>query len=918
MEDADHFLDNNPELFERVTEDNVHVPPEPEKLYDMTSLPDPPADLKFFGMCARDFSIGRHIMKENCLALAKFWFWGIRFDMYLRPSGTRIINALWKLFYYMADEHRPRNWTEVFDFTRDSGPPNTIESSQASKEPLDPAFIDLQTHRLSYQMSTSNGFYFLPSRRRERCHVGLSLQGTHREKPEQPRDAEHKRRLLPIQRSTSTLPPLPDVGETGFDSPSPDPRTVLPVTLTNGILLPTTLPATVPAALLAGLPTALSGTLPGALPSIQMQAVTEAVERTVMTFAYFDLGRDPSAPARAPFPTRTACDKDTLRLMQVATFPATRAVRLMPPELLFDPNGLTYPYRGRGPVWNGGSCAIDAAITLGMLADAGCTVADRKGDWQSQFTTLEKAFIEVCNMNWDVYDDYTSIDLRDAFWKKLVSAVPSLTIGAPTPVWVVWAESTRSFAQFQFNFTEVLTPCPCLGLAPISTNRMGQCMYPISQPLDQYGVTVSEMIERSTYGSKHSGPCPNCGSPTGDAKVKQFKNLPLRLVMSFGMDIKLVSHTKDIAFRYVDEHGNHQVATYRWLGGIYYKDNHVRVYWTDAERGEEDTGNIRIYDSQDNSGIIVGDIPPFHRDSRVPQDWLREGLPIVLYERVMNPSSDVLTVASQTVTNMMSTSMQNKPILTEHTPWRRAPEPSSSAGLDPWPRILPRTGENYYEARYTGLSPSLVPDPNSILDGDLDSLLLNAAESISIQPTTSLADNAMLPDVNSSRLKQGSQSPNMFDSILDDPSSFLANHPDLWPDGIPGDDGLSLVNFPELAQSPEDAHTSPSNAPTPYFSPSQFLDLPSSSNSSSNVSMADIPEYINVSHDCPAPHEPARVYIIQSDQLDKSHRSPPRAGAQKRKNAKSPGESAGKSNGKPKGISKTPAKSKRPLQRITN
>ncbi|KAJ5814569.1 hypothetical protein N7474_006346, partial [Penicillium riverlandense] len=908
MEGVDHFLDNNPELFERVTEDNIHVPPEPEKLYDMTSLPDPPADLKFFGMCASDFRIGRHIMKENCLALAKFWFWGIRFDMYLRPSGTKIINALWKLFYYMADEHRPRNWIEVFDFTRDSGPrlfkyttnPCPFPYSQRHRElPSLKGATGAGFHRPADAPSVLPDVYIerflLPavSRKRKMSHRTQPPEYTERETR-----AAKRRRTQTSPSSDSTLslagmstqvsnnrfqiPPLPEVGETSFDSPSPDPWTVLPVTLTNGILLPTTTPTTVPAALSAGLPAALTGTLSGALPSVQMQAVTEAVERAVMKFAYAELERDPSAPARAPFPTRTACDKDTLRLMQVATFPATRTVRLMPPELLFDPNGLTYPYRGRGPVWNGGSCAIDAAITLGILADAGCTVADRKGDWQSQFTTLEKAFIEVCNMNWDVYDDYTSIDLRDAFWKKLVSIVPSLTIGAPTPVWVVWAESTRNFAQFQFNFTELLTPCPCQGLAPISTDRMGQCMYPISQPLDQYGVTVSEMIERSTYGPKHSGPCPDCGSPTGDTKVKQFKDLPLRLVMSFGTDIKLISHTKNIAFRYVDEHGNHRVATYRWLGGVYYKDHHVRVYWTDAERGEEDTGNIRIYDGQDNSGIIVGDIPPFHRDSRVPQDWLREGLPIVLYERVMNPSDDVLHVASQTVTNMMSTSIQNKPILTEHTPWRRAPEPSSSAGLDPWPRILPRTGENYYEARYTGLTP----------------------------PPHSRSQFTPRCRLSQSRLKQETQSPNMFDSILDDPSSFLANHPDLWPDGIPGDDGLSLVNFPELAQSPEGVHTSPSNAPTPYFSPSQFLDLPSSSNSSSNVSMADIPEYINVSRDCPAPHEPARVYIIQSDQ---SHPSPPRAGTQKKQNAKP----TVKSNGKPKGISKTPAKPKRRAKRIT-
>jgi hypothetical protein len=267
----------------------------------------------------------------------------------------------------------------------------------------------------------------------------------------------------------------------------------------------------------------------------------------------------------------------------------------------------------------------------------------------------------------------------------------------------------------------------------------------------------------------------------------------------------------------------------------------------------------------------------------------------------MNPSNEVLSVASMTITNMMNASLQNKPILSEHTPWRPAPEPSPFAGVDPWPRILPRLGENYYEAQFSEMPSTSILNPSKALNDDLGNMLLSAVHSTTSRSTASracdptsisLPNDPMLLDAESPPMQQQTLAPNLFDSILDDPRTLLANHPELYPGGAPDND--ILFQCPELQQWPENVQTSPPDSVT-VFSPSMFLSLPSSA---SNSSMVDDPQYIN--------------------QLGQSRRSPPRgrpakAGAQKKQKAKA----TGKSTGKPKGITKTPAKPKRRTKRIT-
>jgi hypothetical protein len=101
--------------------------------------------------------------------------------------------------------------------------------------------------------------------------------------------------------------------------------------------------------------------------------------------------------------------------------------------------------------------------------------------------------------------------------------------------------------------------------------------------------------------------------------------------------------TSNIAVQYTDEVGRTRQAVYRWLGGVYIlhpnrhlprlfgerNRYHIGVCWTDAARGDVETGNIRIHKGARNPGLIVEIVPiqPQLGQSRVA--WEESTGPII-------------------------------------------------------------------------------------------------------------------------------------------------------------------------------------------------------------------------------------------------------------------------------------------------
>ncbi|KAJ9270442.1 hypothetical protein DTO212C5_3473 [Paecilomyces variotii] len=421
--------------------------------------------------------------------------------------------------------------------------------------------------------------------------------------------------------------------------------------------------------------------------------VTEEIQRAIMRITYRDLERHASALPRGLHPQSIATNEEHLLQVQQRISPMAGAVRLSSIEgssFRIDPNGINYAYRGRGPVWRNNSCAVDCVIVVGRLLDAGCTNKDRASpEWDRSLTILERAYIQAININWDILSREQSMHTRDRFWEILAGNIPGMEVGIPSPPTSIWEESTKSFEQFKFSYTEEITYCSCRRMGNSRRTYTHRSVSPAFIPADQNGVSMETLVQRSFRS--HRGICRYCRKGIA-IRSRTFHELPLRMVVELHKDARPRNHTANITIEYKDQDGQDQKATYRWLGGIYrtvsgryinelgeeVDSYHFRVYWTDVERGEVDTHEIRMYDGMENLGLIAGNIAPSHRDERVPEKWWKDqSIPLLFYERVLNPESEVLFAAKDTIMNMIDVKDNNGLIIQQLCQWHPSNMPAN-------------------------------------------------------------------------------------------------------------------------------------------------------------------------------------------------------------------------------------------------
>ncbi|WEW62001.1 hypothetical protein PRK78_007501 [Emydomyces testavorans] len=407
--------------------------------------------------------------------------------------------------------------------------------------------------------------------------------------------------------------------------------------------------------------------------------VIEAVERAVMSFPYKALQRHPDAEqttCQAPnvIASPNLClTSSTPRLN--STFSHIRAVIVGEiPALAFDPTGIPYPYRGRGPVSRPDTTAVDCAIVSGALLDAGSTIADRGDDtnWTYRLSRLEKAFLDTLRINWNILSDADSANRRDELRDILVDWFSNRGISmVPANVWSV---CTESFKQFHIRYTEQLHPCACQRAAPTSAPHTVSFVSPEFYEEDAEGIDLADLLARF-FQPSHWYNCPQCGSPDSNRIDRVFGELPWRLVIRLDQRTMLQSHAlRYITFEYTDSNRLPQQATYRWLGGIYCvligQEYHFRVYWNDNERGEADNGAIRVYDGTQLAGAIVGGLRAARSSQWIPNTWwVGDAPPLLFYEKVVNPDSETLRAARVAMQNILNAAANGQLILQHHRGW---------------------------------------------------------------------------------------------------------------------------------------------------------------------------------------------------------------------------------------------------------
>ncbi|KAE8141209.1 hypothetical protein BDV38DRAFT_268500 [Aspergillus pseudotamarii] len=610
----------------------------PELNYPMVKLadlPEPPKNWRVCGRTAEEASKARKATSEE----AKKWG-----DL----TNLRCFKVLWKLFYYQQDKHRPQDFDQIKDFkTRDAGP-RLLQCS-----------VDVPD-----LLPISRYYPHPPPATR------LPAEGFHR-----PLDALASR---PDSHIEQMLYPVFGVPKEVNNFPE-EIETAIAQTTGNG--------------------TCNRNQLKIRLPKVMARSVMETIERAVMQFAYEDLTRDCSAVAQDGQVHLTATAEEDLRQANIGSFPATSHVKLaLDPDnsdrLVFSADGDKYPYRGRGPVYRNNSSGIDSIIVVGKLLDAGSTVLDRKGpEWRGRFTNVEKAFIEATDVNWDLC---SRGDSRDRFWAVMAAETENVGVGVQSPLLDMWNVSTEHFDQFLFTYDEQTTFCsPC-------TNRITNAAYqsatvaPPTCPEDMKGVSMQQLVSRS-FASEYISRCGKCQDKVVKCR-RMLHGLPMRLTVTLDGSVPVKKHTGDISFDYITNDGQRGTAAYRWLGGIYCKDEHYRVYWNDTKRGEVDTGQIQMYDSTMLSGIIVGGIAQTHRDDKVPETWWKnKPVPLLVYERIMNPGDEVMNVALHTLGDMVKVRNQQKLLLQGHISWTPSEPPRARAGF-PWRRLIDRKEDRFHLA----------------------------------------------------------------------------------------------------------------------------------------------------------------------------------------------------------------------------
>ncbi|KAL8652698.1 MAG: hypothetical protein Q9226_004157 [Calogaya cf. arnoldii] len=321
----------------------------------------------------------------------------------------------------------------------------------------------------------------------------------------------------------------------------------------------------------------------------------------------------------------------------------------------FHPDGEAFPFEGQGPIWDQNSCHLDVCIVAARLLNVGFTIADRgtlpRDSWLQTLPPVQQRFLDLISADWEGMDRATNIERRHSFWDDELAPLKGISkrpkFGSAVNV---WDRCTSQMGQFGFEKIDGFSSCKNCGAASSSKPANHHQYLSLDMSRDQYqehisqfgqgGMPIEYWIGREFKPLEKR--CGKCRAPDGRSLSREIVGaLPQRLVVVPGQYIQgLISGATNDYVQFSDWSVNgEQKATYRWLGGIYHRADHFRLYWKDG--GEEfPDPRIKLYDGREGCGAIVGGIPAFSHEDKVPLVWSR-GSTILFYERIDQAALDL-------------------------------------------------------------------------------------------------------------------------------------------------------------------------------------------------------------------------------------------------------------------------------------
>ncbi|KAI4219593.1 MAG: hypothetical protein L6R36_008213, partial [Xanthoria steineri] len=310
------------------------------------------------------------------------------------------------------------------------------------------------------------------------------------------------------------------------------------------------------------------------------------------------------------------------------------------------PEGEPFPFRGQGPIWDQNSCHLDCCIVAARLLNVGFTIADRgkipRDLWLQGLQPLQQRFLDLISADWESMNQATNIRRRHDFWDHELASLEEISKRPRFGSAVSVGDScTSQMGQFGFDRRDRFSSCKYCGAAPSEKPARHHQYLSLDMSQGQYQEHKSQAGDKPIeyWIDRELKPlnkrCGACKSPDGRSLSREIVGaLPQRLVVVPGQFVQgLISGaTSDcVQFSYWTADGE-QKAAYRWLGGIYHRNKHFRLYWTDGEKGAP-YPKVRVYDGREGCGAIIGGVPAFNDKDKVVPAWSRTAT-ILFYERI--------------------------------------------------------------------------------------------------------------------------------------------------------------------------------------------------------------------------------------------------------------------------------------------
>lgn len=300
------------------------------------------------------------------------------------------------------------------------------------------------------------------------------------------------------------------------------------------------------------------------------------------------------------------------------------------------------------------------------LLNVGSTVADRgeipRDSWLRALQPVQQKFLDLISADWEGMNRPTNIERRHHFWDRELAPLEGISrrprFGSAVNV---WDRCTSQMGQFGFDKSDGFSSCRHCGAAASSKPARHHQYLSLDMSQDQYQEHRSQAgdkpieywIDRELKPlDKRCGACKTLNSRSLSREI--VGALPRRLVVVPGQYVQgLISGaTSDcVQFSYWSVDGE-QKATYRWLGGIYHRNKHFRLYWTDGEKGSP-YPQVRVYDGREGCGAIVGGIPAFSHKDKVAPAW-SQAATILFYERI---DEAALGLAAESIRNRVDSAL---------------------------------------------------------------------------------------------------------------------------------------------------------------------------------------------------------------------------------------------------------------------